>query len=182
MATRALPVKSTPTLPSLPWQRWKKLFYRGHLFACLFLLLSFICVFQGCPLPLPPPSPEERGSASGTSESPACPFEGEKKKKRNGRLLKCEGGKRWSESSQLWGRIGRTEKKTRSEWKEGMRRRKKDRERKATSSIPKRAEGNGNYSTVRGEKSTRADLVVDQSRPALIRLHSLTVTDNKWEE
>lgn len=58
----------------------------------------------------------------------------------------------------------------------------KDRERKASSSIPKCAEGKRNYSTVRREKITQAGPEMAQSKPALIPLHSLTVTDPAREK
>lgn len=70
------------------------------------LLRAFVCLFVSsslfhlCLSRLPPftPSsiPGERGSVSGTSKSPACPFEGKRKPQKNwnGQLLKCEGRKK----------------------------------------------------------------------------------------
>lgn len=111
------------TLPSLPRQRGKKLFYWRHLFVCLFVSspLFHLCLSRLHPF-TPSSIPGGKGSASGTRESPACPFEGKRKKKQknwNRQLLKCEGGKRWSKSSRLWGRIGQAEMKNRLGMKRG---------------------------------------------------------------
>lgn len=111
-------------------------------FVCLLVSSS---LFHLCLSRLPPSTPSSipRGEREREwdEREPSMPLWRGKKKE-----------KKWA-AAEMWRRkkmkrvkptvrTHRTDrKKTRSEWKEGMRRRKKDRERKATSSIPKRAEG-----------------------------------------